>query len=53
MYCFYSIPPEWIEGDDYPNGIPYNSTLSENDKKLVAELYGSPQQATTAGASDQ
>ena len=40
----HSFPAEWIEGDDYPNGVPYNSVLSTNDKKLVAQLYGAPSQ---------
>ena len=45
----YSYPPEWIKGDDYPNGVPYNSVLSQNDKILIAQLYGSPSHAAAAG----
>ena len=48
----YSIPAEWIEGDTHPNGIPYNSVLSEFDKILIGQLYGSPSSAKAGDAGD-
>ena len=48
-FLIHSIPAEWIEGDTHPDGIGYNTELSENDKKLIAQLYGSPGQAAAAG----
>ena len=49
IYCFYSFPAEWIEGDTHPDGVPYNTVLSDNDKKLVRQLYGEPSQAAAGG----
>ena len=39
-----SMPAEWINGDDYPNGIPYNTVLSNYDQVLIEQLYGPPSQ---------
>ena len=49
MINFYSFPPEWIAGDTHPNGVPYNTTLSANDKKMIAQLYGAPSRAAAGG----
>ena len=45
----YSFPPEWIAGDTHPNGVPYNTVLSANDKKMIAQLYGAPSRAAASG----
>ena len=46
----YSFPPEWIKGNKYPRGIPYNHKLSKLDKKLVRKFYGPPRSAKEAKA---
>ena len=50
---FYSLPAEWINGNTHPNGIPYNTVLSELDKILIKQLYGSPSFAKEVDGGDK
>ena len=50
IIIIYSFPPDWIKGDKFPHGIPYNYKLSRLDKKLVRKFYGPPKSAKEAKA---